>query len=136
MSRKTASALAGLIVGALMIAMTAVGLRVGSLNAATARPARPVPAPIVKKVTRTITIHKKDKAGDQGASVITIVQTQYSDAGGGDMKEYGDYKNEKKHEDDEHKGEHKDDKKHDEHHPEDHDGEHDDEPPDHGGWKF
>jgi hypothetical protein len=134
MSKKTASALAGLIVGALSIAMVAVTFHVGTLKAAPARPSKRAPAPIVREVTRTITIHKKDRGADQSAPVVTIVQvttTGSSDEPGHhDDEKEGEHKDEghegEHHEDEEHKGEeHKDEEHKDEHHEDDHH----DEPP-------
>lgn len=77
MSRRIAAAFAGTLVVGLLVAVMSISLHPREQESRRAISLQPeAPPPIVRKVTRTVTVHKKDQVEPRDAHVITVVRTQ------------------------------------------------------------
>jgi len=109
MSRRIAAAFAGTLVVGLLVAVMSISLHPREQEARRAISLQPeAPPPIVRRVTRTVTIHKKDQGEPRDAHVITVVRTQapttVSDGGGGSATGDAGYVTKDEHGGDEHHG--------------------------------
>jgi len=107
MSRKVAAAFAGTLVVGLLVAVMSISLHPREQEPQRASSLQPeVPPPIVRRVTRTVTVHKKDQREARDGPVITVVRTQAptTDGGGGSATGDAGYVTKDEHGGDEHHG--------------------------------